>query len=402
MGTISEISWEKQYSRKDNLQNGIAERRNRTLKEAARTIIADSNVSQRLWAECFIHENGKHHLTAFDAKADEGICIGYSSVSRAYRVFNNKSLTIEENIHVIFDEATECTDQSQESIKDLENRLETTVLNDESDNDEPPIRRADSEFLTTQSTKNQVGQDHEEPIIVEEIIEPDNTVRYEDDTPRNQDTNPLGPCLRWSKDHPPGLVIGDHIAPLRTMNQMSNELLHAAFISQLEPKQFDEVLQDASWIEAMQEELNQFKRNKVWNLVPRQDNQNIIGARWVFHNKLNEHGTVIRNKARVVAQGFRQEEVDKTFFKFTKGDHILLVQIYVDDIIFGSTNPQLCEKLSKLMQEQFEMSMMGELNFFLGLQVKQLKNDKFINQAKYTKELIKKLAWKIVQQCLLL
>ncbi|XP_073121679.1 uncharacterized mitochondrial protein AtMg00820-like [Henckelia pumila] len=58
----------------------------------------------------------------------------------------------------------------------------------------------------------------------------------------------------------------------------------------------------------MQEELNHFTRNKVWNLVPQPNNQNIIGTRWVFRNKLDEHGTVIRKKARLVSQGFRQEE----------------------------------------------------------------------------------------------
>ena len=66
------------------------------------------------------------------------------------------------------------------------------------------------------------------------------------------------------------------------------------------------------------------------------------------------------------------------------------MQIYVDDIIFGSTDPKLCEKFSRLMQDKFEMSMMGELSFFLGLQVRQLSDDIFINQAKYTKELLKK------------
>ncbi|KAK6160684.1 hypothetical protein DH2020_004065 [Rehmannia glutinosa] len=69
---------------------------------------------------------------------------------------------------------------------------------------------------------------------------------------------------------------------------------------------------------------------------------------------------------------------------------ILLVQIYVDDIIFGSTNKELCDKFSNLMQSKFEMSMMGELTFFLGLQVKQLKDGTFISQTKYTRDLMKK------------
>ena len=67
---------------------------------------------------------------------------------------------------------------------------------------------------------------------------------------------------------------------------------------------------------------------------------------------------------------------------------ILLVQIYVDDIIFGSTNDSLCKEFSQDMQNEFEMSMMGELNFFLGLQVKKTKNRIIISQSKYCKELI--------------
>ena len=69
---------------------------------------------------------------------------------------------------------------------------------------------------------------------------------------------------------------------------------------------------------------------------------------------------------------------------------ILIVQIYVDDIIFGTTNVSLCEEFAKSMHSEFEMSMMGELNFFLGLQIKQLKEGTFINQAKYIRDLLKK------------
>jgi len=66
------------------------------------------------------------------------------------------------------------------------------------------------------------------------------------------------------------------------------------------------------------------------------------------------------------------------------------VQIYVDDIIFGSTNASLCKEFFKLMQEEFEMSMMGELKFFLGIQINQCKDGVYVHQSKYTKELLKK------------
>ena len=77
------------------------------------------------------------------------------------------------------------------------------------------------------------------------------------------------------------------------------------------------------------------------------------------------------------------------FTKHVEND-ILIVQIYVDDIIFGSTNETLCQAFESCMKDEFEMSMMGELNYFLGLQIKQRKDGIFINQAKYTKELIKR------------
>ena len=77
-------------------------------------------------------------------------------------------------------------------------------------------------------------------------------------------------------------------------------------LSVIEPTTVDEALSDDGWILAMQEELNQFQRNDVWDLVPKPLQKNIIGTKWVFRNKLNEQGEVTRNKARLVAQGYSQ------------------------------------------------------------------------------------------------
>ncbi|GJU06437.1 retrovirus-related pol polyprotein from transposon TNT 1-94 [Tanacetum coccineum] len=82
--------------------------------------------------------------------------------------------------------------------------------------------------------------------------------------------------------------------------------------------------------------------------------------------------------------------VDNTLFTKKKDSQIIIVQIYVDDIIFGSTCQYLCDDFSKIMHDEFEMSMMGELNFFLGLQIKQLEDGIFFNQSKYIKEMLKK------------
>nr|KYP57976.1 hypothetical protein KK1_004264 [Cajanus cajan] len=83
-------------------------------------------------------------------------------------------------------------------------------------------------------------------------------------------------------------------------------------------------------------------------------------------------------------------KVDTTLFIKRKMNDILLVKIYVDDIIFGATNDYLCKEFSNDMQSEFEVSMMGELNFFLGLQIKQTKIGIFINQSKYCKKLHKR------------
>ena len=215
----------------------------------------------------------------------------------------------------------------------------------------------------------------------------------------------------------------------------------------------------------MHEELNQFARNEVWTLVPRTEQMNVIGTKWVFENKLDEHGIIVRNKAISVAKGYNQEEgidfgetyalvarieairlllahacmngfklhqmdvksaflngyideevyvskpsgfvdhkypdhvfklekalyglkqvprqwyerlssfllsqgyergkTDKTLFIKKAHNQIILVQIYVDDIIFGSTNKILCEQIVKAMQGEFEISITGELNYSL-------------------------------------
>ncbi|KAK8624782.1 hypothetical protein V6N13_089668 [Hibiscus sabdariffa] len=99
----------------------------------------------------------------------------------------------------------------------------------------------------------------------------------------------------------------------------------------------------------------------------------------------------------LVEKGFSKGKVDTTLFIKNDGKDILVVQIYVDDIIFGSTNELLCQDFAKWIQGEFEMSMMGELSFFLGLQIKQRKDDIFINQAKYIKEKLKKFGFENVK-----
>nr|GEV74106.1 hypothetical protein [Tanacetum cinerariifolium] len=130
-----------------------------------------------------------------------------------------------------------------------------------------------------------------------------------------------------------------------------------------------------------------------------------IGTKWVYRNKKDERGIVVRNKERLVTQGHTQEEgidYEEVFAPeevyvyqppgFKDPDHPDKVYkvIYVDDIIFGATNKDLYKSFEKLMKDKFQMSSMGELTFFLGLQVKQKKDGIFISQDKYVAEILKK------------
>ena len=86
----------------------------------------------------------------------------------------------------------------------------------------------------------------------------------------------------------------------------------------------------------------------------------------------------------LISNAFKVEKVDPTLFTKTCNGDFFVCQIYVDDIIFGSTNQMSCEEFSRVMMQKFEMSMMGELTYFLGFQVKQLKEGIFISHMKYT------------------
>nr|GEU67189.1 copia protein [Tanacetum cinerariifolium] len=249
-----------------------------------------------------------------------------------------------------------------------------------------------------------------------------------------------------------------------------------------------EAMADSAWIESMQEELHQFDRLNVWDLVDIPLCKNVINMKWLWKNKRDEENIVIQNKSRLVAKGYAQKEgvdfkesfapvaqleavrlfiayaahksftvyqmdvkttflygplkeevymnqpngfvdpynpdkvyrlkkalyglkqaprawynelsnflvsqgfskgfIDPTLFITKHMGDILVVQIYVDDIIFGSTNPNLSKRFEKLMHIKFEMSMMGELKFFLGIQIHQSPRGIFINHAKYAQKIL--------------
>src|SRR3954470_12888126 len=104
-------------------------------------------------------------------------------------------------------------------------------------------------------------------------------------------------------------ILGSISKGVTTRKRLANFCEHHPFVSCIEPLKVEEALDDPNWVESMHEELNNFTRNKVWSLVAiPMKNHNVIGTKWVFKNKQDEHGQVTRNKARLVAQGFTQIE----------------------------------------------------------------------------------------------
>nr|GFA26484.1 hypothetical protein [Tanacetum cinerariifolium] len=114
----------------------------------------------------------------------------------------------------------------------------------------------------------------------------------------------------WTKDHPLHKIIGDSKLSFRTRGQLANSCLFSCLLSSIEPANVDEALRDADWVSAMQEELDQFARLKVWRLVPRHEGKTFIKTKWIFKNKKDESSLVIQNKARLIAVGI---DYDETF-----------------------------------------------------------------------------------------
>nr|GEW21918.1 retrovirus-related Pol polyprotein from transposon TNT 1-94 [Tanacetum cinerariifolium] len=116
---------------------------------------------------------------------------------------------------------------------------------------------------------------------------------------------------KWTKDHPLNNITGQLSRPVFTRLQLHEQALfcyYDAFLTSVEPKTYKEALTQSCWIEAMQEELNEFERREVWELVPRPDQVMMITLKWIYKVKLDELGGILNNKARLVARGYRQEE----------------------------------------------------------------------------------------------
>ncbi|GJX83503.1 putative ribonuclease H-like domain-containing protein [Tanacetum coccineum] len=497
-------------------QNGVAERKNRTLIEAARTMLADSLLPIQFWAEavntaCYVLNrvlvtkpqmktpyeilmgrspnisfmrpfgcpltilNTLDHLGKFDGKSEEGYLLGYSTNSKGFRVYNRVTRKVQDCLHVNFLENQENQKgKGPDWMFDLElltpsmNYIpvrkenyadsggQETACNDVEDFDDQqfivhgpsinPVQNkqhtADKEVplssdeqalhdelvsLMHQESLAKIHNDAQRNAFEEEkrrialekgkecvdstfTLSTANTPSQstgntptdsDDDVPKdgvfstnsfddeNTDTEEGGaadynnmdptidvtstPTLRIHKIHPQSQIIGKSTAGILTRRKLKESASdqHQALLE--EPKKVSQALADESWVEAMQEELLQFKlqEKKCMSTASRFD--------------------------RSFASKTRRGAIDKTLFIKKDRRDIMLVQVYVDDIIFGSTKSSMVKDFEELMQKEFKMSSMGELTFFLGLQVKQTSAGIFLSQDKYVKDILNKFDFRTIK-----
>nr|GEW22807.1 retrovirus-related Pol polyprotein from transposon TNT 1-94 [Tanacetum cinerariifolium] len=483
-------------------QNGVVERRNRTLIEVAHTMLIYAQASLFLWAEavataCFTQNrsiirlrhgktpyellnsklpdlsffhvfgalcyptNDSENLAKLQPKADIGIFIGYALTKKAFRIYNCRTRRIVETILVDFDELTTMASEQCSSGPALNDMTPGTISSglvraSSSSTSYVPPSRNDWDLLF-------------QPMFDELLNPPPSVV--------NQAPEVIAPIAEVI----PQVDVDSTVIPQDVGDDnLDMEVAHMG----------NDPLLGVPIPEAMQEKLNEFERLEVWELVPRPDQVMMITLKWIFKVKLNELGGILKNKTRLVVRGYRQEEgidfeesfapvarleairiflayaahknmvvykmdvkttflngnlqeevyvsqpdefvdpdnpnhvyklkkalyglkqaprawydmlslfllsqgfskgsVDPTLFIRRNGNDLLLVQIYVDDIIFAASTLELCDLFANLMCSKFKMSMMRKISFFLGLQISQNPKGIFINQSKYALESLKK------------
>jgi hypothetical protein len=223
--------------------------------------------------------------------------------------------TLEEVHDVEFDE----TNGSQEEDENLNDVRGTQLVNAIKNMDIGDIRPR--EVVDIEDDKNQVlsnsnvqasgSHDQDQASVSDDKVQ-DQQVASSSSYPSDQSNasnqvQVLQPT-NVARDYPLDSIIGDISKGVQTRSRLASFCEHFSFVSSIEPKKIDEALKDVDWANAMHEELNNFKRNQVWELVERPKGHNVIGTKWVFRIKQDQDGIVVRNKARLVAQGYTQVE----------------------------------------------------------------------------------------------
>jgi hypothetical protein len=357
-------------------QNGVVERQNRIVQQMSRSMMNEKNIGQTYWVEaihttvhvlnkshlrpqsdktpyelwygrpasikhfkvfgskCYI-KNNDENLGKYDGRADEGIFLGYAKNSKGYRCYNKRLHKMVDCIDIKFNEGIPAREvyNNESSTKDIakdEDEQFQESENEDSESDEDTDTQTDSNQQTTSNSSSRITQ----------------------------------------KNHPASQIIGEKDKGVQTRRKIikNTEQSHIAFISMMEPKNFNEDRKYDHWVKAMNEELDQIEKNNTWEMVHRPEGKNIIGSKWIFKNKLNEQGQVVRNKERLVCKGYAQIEgleFDETFapVEILEAVRIFLsyachkrFKVYQMDVKSDFLNGYLNEEVYMEQLEVFELS----------------------------------------------
>ncbi|GJR87867.1 retrovirus-related pol polyprotein from transposon TNT 1-94 [Tanacetum coccineum] len=345
--------------------------------------------------------NDSENLGKLQPKADISIFIGYAPTKKAFRIYNRCTGRIIETIHVDFDELTVMASEHSSSGPTLHEMTPAIISSGLMPNPPPstpfvPPSRTDWDILfqpmfdelltlppsfdypaievvalihevvapvpavsTGSPSSTNVDQDAPSPSHFQTTSETQTLVIPNDVEEDNHDIEDSIHIIvhpdhqisehnsKWTKDHLLENIIGELARPISTRLQLHEHALfcyYDGFLTAVEPKTYKDALTQSCWIEAMQEELNNFERLE-----------------------LDELGGILKNKARLVARGYRQEEgIDFEEF-FAPVVRLEAISIFLAKRFMLASTPELCDLFAKIMCLKFKMSMMGKISFFLGL-----------------------------------
>jgi hypothetical protein len=317
------------------------------------SLVKKPNVSyfRAFGSKCFILIK-RGRSSKFAPKDVGGFLLGYDSNTRAYRVFNKSTGLVKVSCDIVFDE-TNGSQVEQVDLDELDDEeapcvaLRNMSIGDVCPNEsEEPPQTQDQPSSSMQASPPTQDEDHaqedededqdDEPPQEEDIDQwgdEDNNEKEDDQEIRDQ--RPPHPRVHQAiqRDHLVNSILGDIHKGVTTRSRVAHYYEHYSFVSSIEPYRIEDALRDPDWVMAMQEKLNNFTRNDVCHLVPR-PNQNVVGTKWVFRNKQDEHGVVTRNKARLVAKGYSQVEgldFDETYAPVARLESICILLAYATD-----------------------------------------------------------------------
>ncbi|GJV45422.1 putative ribonuclease H-like domain-containing protein [Tanacetum coccineum] len=412
-------------------QNGVAERRNRTLIEAARTMLADSKLPTTFWAEavniaCYVQNR-------FDGKSDDGFFVGYSLTSMAFRVYDIRTRKVEENLHIRFLENKPIvTGDGPKWLFDIDSLTKSM-------NYVPVVAGTNSNDFAGSEESNGAGHTSKETEFSQDyIVMPLNAEKKDDEgvskasgfsdqeQPESSTLNiNTGPSINTASANFKTGSLNINIVSPTVITTRSNRSQNVSDVFSLgRSATLEASLADLLVMKLEMEELLQFKLQKVWILVDLPKGKRAIGTKWIFRNKKDKRGIVTRNKARLVSRGYIQEEgidYDEVFAPVARIEAIRLFLAYASFMGFmvyqmdvksaflygtieeevyvcqplGFEDPDYLDKVYKVVKALYGLhqALRAYMEPWPSLQVKQREDGIFINQDKYVAEILRKFGF---------